>query len=248
MEIRPRGGRVAYKLGHGSNVLCGPVCGYRYIFRQRRGGRSFLDACQKGIGSIPSTCCWYTTPIQLEDDRSRHAISSISFQFFFPPSLHRDIIPTTILLDLSRFLNFEFLKWLIYVYLDGKFNLIRKNYFLDFSKMEMKETWGFVRERLAQLKRDFFFFYSSYTLAENRVNCSPRAIKYTVVKFLTCMHKIALIRNSKKLDIPIACVKLPVGRSSPPPLPPVSLCFSEISDYSLDIWIIWISSKRSKYF
>lgn len=168
--------------------------------------------------------------------------------FFFPPSLHRDIIPTTILLDLSRFLNFEFLKWLIYVYLDGKFNLIRKNYFLDFSKMEMKETWGFVRERLARLKRDSFFFYSSYTLAENRVNCSPRAIKYTVVKFLTCMHKIALIRNSKKLDIPIACVKLPVGRSSPPPLPPVSLCFSEISDYSLDIWIIWISSKRSKYF
>lgn len=134
--------------------------------------------------------------------------------------------------------------------MDGKFNLIRKNYFLDFSKLEMKETWGFVRERLARLKRDSFFFYSSYTLAENRVNCSPRAIKYTVVKFLTCMHKIALIRNSKKLDIPIACVKLPVGRSSPPlpPLPPVSLCFSEISDYSLDIWIIWISSKRSKYF
>lgn len=53
--------------------------------------------------------------------------------------------------------------------MDGKFNLIRKNYFLDFSKMEMKETWGFVRERLARLKRDSFFFYSSYTLAENRL-------------------------------------------------------------------------------
>lgn len=25
------------------------------------------------------------------------------------------------------------------------------------------------------------------------------------------------------------------------------LCFSEISDYSLDIWIIWISFMRSKY-
>ena len=72
-------------------------------------------------------------------------------------------------------------------------------------------------------------YRSSYmlTLDWNRVNCSPRAIKYTVVKFLTRMHKIALIRNSKKLDILVAvCQELPVANCScfPPTLPPTYLC------------------------
>lgn len=108
-------------------------------------------------------------------------------------------------------------------------NFVREIRDFSNSKIEkLEETQGFMGERLVGLICGFFLHSLILYVkcaTENRVNCSPRAIKYTVVKFLTCMHKIALIRNSKKLDIPIACVKLPVGCSSPPPPPPSAPLF-----------------------
>lgn len=65
---------VDLKVGHGSNVLCGRVCGYRYIF-PGRGGKSFLGAGQTGWLDSVDLLLMHGTPIQLAIDPSNHEIS-----------------------------------------------------------------------------------------------------------------------------------------------------------------------------
>ena len=84
------GGGPAYKLGHGSNVLCGYQYADTDIFfaNGEREGKFFGRGPKRGGGldSIDLLLI-HDTPIQLEDDRSCHAISFFFFLFFF--FLHR---------------------------------------------------------------------------------------------------------------------------------------------------------------